>query len=310
MSVFSRVQKRLLRTYFKVFYSAPVQRIFGPKFSTPLDPSAPAIWQTLSDELAREGIAVTTVDELFGTGTFAMLRSWAEEERKSKEKRSLIPGKQFIQYLWADPFPVDFKNPFLVTVLSKHMLSLAETYLGTRPVLYNLTLNVTVPVGSEAAQSSQRWHRDPEDIKLLKMFIYLSPVDEESGPFTYVRQSASGLRWGSVFPARTPEATYPPLGRVEQKVDPSFIQSYAAPAGTVIFANTAGLHKGGHARSRERFMFTAGFHTPVSPWPSRFMYPDGWEGELVSRGLSAHARQAVAPHFRQLSSRLLSMLIE
>ena len=40
--------------------------------------------------------------------------------------------------------------------------------------------------------SSQRWHRDFNDRHLLKAFLYLVDVDEETGPFEYVPRSAPG----------------------------------------------------------------------------------------------------------------------
>ena len=42
---------------------------------------------------------------------------------------------------------------------------------------------------------SQRWHRDFDDSHLLKVFLYLVDVDEQTGPFEFVAGSARG-RYG------------------------------------------------------------------------------------------------------------------
>ena len=40
--------------------------------------------------------------------------------------------------------------------------------------------------------SSQRWHRDYNDERLVKVFIYLTDVDEDTGPLEYVPGSTLG----------------------------------------------------------------------------------------------------------------------
>ena len=74
-----------------------------------------------------------------------------------------------------------------------------------------------MPEGSEAV-SSQRWHRDPEDRKLCKVFIYLNDVDENAGHFTYVKGSHYLGKWGKLFPQKPPKGFYPPSGAVENIV--------------------------------------------------------------------------------------------
>ena len=50
----------------------------------------------------------------------------------------------------------------------------------------------SVPQPADAERvASQRWHRDYDDQHLLKAFLYLVDVDEETGPFEYVPGSAA-----------------------------------------------------------------------------------------------------------------------
>jgi hypothetical protein len=131
-----------------------------------------------------------------------------------------------------------------------------------------MTLNETIPVGDEAPQHSQKWHRDPEEKRQMKTFIYLNDVDSETGPFTYVKRSQFGSPiYGNLFPQELPLGVYPPDGAVEKAVAAEDIISATGKAGTLIFCDTAGLHRGGYAKSKSRMMFT-GFY-PSALWTER-----------------------------------------
>jgi hypothetical protein len=75
------------------------------------------------------------------------------------------------------------------------------------------------PTAPDRVGDSQRWHRDPEDDHIVKMFIYFSDVDEEAGPFEYVRDSAAGGKYGDVFPWGQGHR-YPSAAELEEAVDP------------------------------------------------------------------------------------------
>ena len=99
---------------------------------------------------------------------------------------------------------------------------------------------------------------------MCKFFIYLNDVDETSGPFTYVKGSNLGGRWRNVYPQRPPMGSYPLAGAVDAVVSATDVRPCTGKAGTVIFADTSGLHKGGYATAKERIMFMAGFITSAS----------------------------------------------
>ena len=89
---------------------------------------------------------------------------------------------------------------------------------------------------------SQSWHRDPEDSQIVKVFVYFSDVDEQSGPFEYVW--CSHLNWFDLMPPQ-------PKGYNENPVDvsqipPALFAKVTGGPGTVAFCQTSGLHKGGH----------------------------------------------------------------
>jgi len=110
---------------------------------------------------------------------------------------------------------------------------------------------------------SQRWHRDPEEPRLCKMFVYLNAVDESAGPFIYLPRTTRGREWGHVLPQKLPGGSYPDEKAVSELLKKVEARVMSGPPGTVMFCDTTGLHRGGYATRKERIMFTA-FYT--SPW--------------------------------------------
>jgi hypothetical protein len=87
-------------------------------------------------------------------------------------------------------------------------------------------------------------------------------VDEEAGPFQYVKGSTAGGRYGDLWPWEPLKKGYPPEDLVERNVPESEVMTLTAPAGTIILCDTAGFHRGGFAKSKPRIMSK---HTYVSP---------------------------------------------
>lgn len=230
------------------------------------------VQQRLVEELQRTGIAITHLEDLFpGQPFLADMRASAERLRPHAQPST---KKTFLTQL-LERFPVlTLQDPFVRFALSDEVLGAVNGYLELWSKLYYYTLNITspVPVGEEARQS-QRWHRDPEDRKMCKVFIYLNDVGKEAGPFQYVRGSIRGGRWGRIFGQRPPHGFYPPEGALERIVPPSEVQMCTGRAGTVVFADTSGLHRGGYATGAERMMSTIGFVSEASPRGVFFRLP-------------------------------------
>ena len=169
----------------------------------------------------------------------------------------------------------DLNNPFSQLSLHRTVLDIVNAYIGVCSKILSLTLAVTMPVKKEADPSqSQRWHRDPDDRVMCKMFLYLNDVGETAGPFMYVSQSQYGGRYRHIFPQKLPSGFYPPLGAVERRIPKKDIKVFTGKAGTIVFADTSGLHKGGYATGKERIMFTTSYVSNASLWPPYYTCPD------------------------------------
>ena len=262
-----------IKLYFKVRSIYPIWRWINRDAIRQFKiPQLDSVQKRIVADLDSQGIAVAHIEELFPGAMGDEILSEVESLRD--KERHVQKTKPFLEELITADQQLDPKLSLTEFVLDKKVRNVVNMYLGMRSKYYYYTLNITNPVGQgDKAQKSQRWHRDPEDKKLCKIFIYLSDVDETAGPFTYIIGSAYGMKYGDLFPQRPPIGYYPNDGMVESRVDPRDIKVFTGRKGTIIFCDTAGLHKGGYATQRERLMFTGGYRPATSITPLGVRYP-------------------------------------
>jgi hypothetical protein len=68
--------------------------------------------------------------------------------------------------------------------LARPILDAVSRYLGSVPILSNVSVMVSLPNDSETG--SQLYHLDFGDDQQIKMFVCLDEVDDEHGPFTFL----------------------------------------------------------------------------------------------------------------------------
>src|SRR5262249_12417687 len=84
--------------------------------------------------------------------------------------------------------PVPTLDPSDILVrfaLQPEVLAIANSYFNMLTKLRSYNVWHNFPTHAPPRES-QRWHRDPEDRCVLKMFVYLTDVDEGAGPLSYV----------------------------------------------------------------------------------------------------------------------------
>lgn len=124
--------------------------------------------------------------------------------------------------------------------------------------------NVTA-ADDDPLYDTEIWHRDHEDMKIIKVFMYLSNVDKGTGPFTFIKGTHLQGKMGHIHPAN------PPLGVLidEQQIaeftkpEQSSVIICTGKPGTVIFSDTTGIHKGGRTASEPRTVLVA-FYTSAA----------------------------------------------
>ena len=66
------------------------------------------------------------------------------------------------------------------------VLSIVSGFLGAKPTISLLTAWWSMPHSDGKAEEAERFHRDVDDIRFVKLFCYLTDVDEVSGPHMFV----------------------------------------------------------------------------------------------------------------------------
>ena len=148
---------------------------------------------------------------------------------------------------------------------SRRLLDLANTYLAMWSKLEYVDVWYSVPQPEAAERiSSQRWHRDYNDKHLLKVFLYLVDVDESMGPSSTSPGASPAARTRTRGPgSRSARTTRPRRSsRRGSRRRPS--RRSPAPAGTLLFCNTAGFHRGGFSTTKPRMLATATYSSPAS----------------------------------------------
>ena len=133
-------------------------------------------------------------------------------------------------------------------VNDKRALALATQYLGCTPTLSSIGVRWSL-ARDGAPEGTQVFHRDPDDWRFLKIFIYLTDVDEESGPHAYVRGS-------HLTAGRIRSHPYPPQDLVT-RYGADNIQLVVGPRGTAFIADTWGIHSGHVPRRAPRLILQA-----------------------------------------------------
>lgn len=238
----------------------------------------------VAEDLKRYGIAVVHIDELFPEKNL-----FSELERLARELRlnaKASERKKFLLDLWESNTMLDLHHPYVRFSLAEPVLKIISEYMGVFPKFYYYLLNAALPAEKEQKPvQSQRWHRDPEDKIMCKVFLYLTDVDTGSGPFTYIKGSHYGGKWRHLFSQKPPHGNYPPEGALEKIIPSRDIFVATAKAGTMIFCDTSGLHRGGYAKENERIMFTAGFISKASQWRPQYKIPDDLDRQASSASL-------------------------
>jgi hypothetical protein len=174
-------------------------------------------------------------------------------------------------------------SALLRLALDKKLLEIVSLYLGMWPRLHAIGAWLNFPTSDEAKQS-QLWHRDPEDIRLIKVFIYLGDIDANCGPFSYIPRTQP---FGAKASA-DPEHTHPKRITDEEMRATVPQQDWLActgPAGTMILADTVGFHRGGKPKIGNRILITFTY-TSGTPFTEGSLKLDGmpdWASSDIQR---------------------------
>jgi hypothetical protein len=150
----------------------------------------------------------------------------------------------------AAPYLVELANdPQIVNVLHQ--------YFGCLPLISYLGCWWSYPTEA-GPQQAENFHRDVDDWRFIKLFVYLTDVEAESGPHVYVRGSAGSGQLRNIRRYQD-EEVISTFGR-------QAISMQIAKAGSAFLENTFGLHKGTQVQAGRRLLFQAVYSLHPIPY--------------------------------------------
>ena len=155
------------------------------------------------------------------------------------------------QYLKDIPIEdnLNIDSPFLKFALNPKLLSVVTQYLGVAPILREIKMRYSP--NQEMMGGSQYFHIDKEDLRSIKVFIFISDADGVSGPLTTLSAKASENVIRSI------RGPWQNVGRFQDeevlsRVSSDDIQKIYGPSGTVAFLDvTRCLHFGSRPNLKE-----------------------------------------------------------
>jgi hypothetical protein len=227
----------------------------------------------LAEQLVKNGIAFGPSQNFLTDEGVRALAETAESileiSRSDQVQNTIAKGtsdykKSYLVNLLPWDHEHDVDGPVMRLALDPKLLETVSLYLGLWPRLHAIGAWLNFPTEGDATEA-QLWHRDPEDVRLIKVFIYLNDVGDESGPFSYIRRTHPFSEGAAKIPPHRDSKRI-----TDEEMRRTFPQSTwlscVGPAKTMILADTVGYHRGGKPTKGNRilvtFTYTSG--TPLS----------------------------------------------
>lgn len=166
-------------------------------------------------------------------------------------------------------------STFMQYALEESTLRTVGAYLGFAPYLQSIELIFSKPTG-EALNRTHHFHRDLVDRRIVKIFTYITDVDEDCGPLTVLPLPVMNA---APWPVRTMPG-FLPDEELSPYVDLSKAVQHVGPAGTAFAADTKRLLHMGSRCKRSRLTFVAHYNSGFGYYP-RYPYhrwsPDDYD---------------------------------
>jgi hypothetical protein len=165
--------------------------------------------------------------------------------------------------LASELFAAYFKDEFIRGVVAEY--ENCSTIKG-----FSMAARMSFKEGNQG--SGNGWHRDSAHSSQTKSILYLSDTTAENGPFQYligshtpsafVRGLMKGLYRLDQFRFSEDE-----IARYREQFPEQALETLVGGEGTLIFADTRGLHRGAPMQGNTRYAVTNYFFTRVEPAP-------------------------------------------
>ena len=223
-----------------------------------------------ASQLASDGYAVIT--DLVDTKLLAEVNDSAQKKVEVAERAS---GNQALRHkaFWIRLLDEDMQDgklpissPYVQFATQPAIIQILAKAFGEIPRLDYVLLTLSHHSEKELSYS-QLWHKDHDDVRVIKLFVYLSDVKNDSdGPFTFIPAQISD-KYGYSLKSHRPDDKIFDCGIA----NPDAAKKVIAPALSVFMVETSRcLHMGSRlAPSHTRLLYTATYTTIPCMFPNR-----------------------------------------
>jgi hypothetical protein len=182
----------------------------------------------------------TLLGTLLTPSQLADIRAYLDDKLVAPQGRSLPtfpaqqppPGMRMAEYSLADTLAC----PHLLALAnSAPLVRMAAHYIGCKPTISAIGLRWSYPQTGNG-RGLQGFHRDCDDWRFVKVFVYLTDVDVAAGPHMYVsgsHQEHCSMRLQAYSD-----------DEIAGRYGAARVSSVIGPAGTGFAVDTRGIHKG------------------------------------------------------------------
>lgn len=209
-------------------------------------------------ELRRDGVTFTPWASLSGAQIASALDFLASKplfapgDTEARQHPVLITQADASSFRKLHYTPEDMSQCKELVALANHpqLLAIASSYLGATPTIAAMQAWWTMGHASNAIELARddMFHRDVDDLRFVKMFIYLTDVHSQNGVHSFVPKSHRSTELVKRAPI-TDEQVRRYFGDAGEK-------TFTGPAGTIFLEDTWGIHRQTPAVTGRRCIFS------------------------------------------------------
>ena len=160
-----------------------------------------------------------------------------------------------VQYLTADTLAC---KPLMVLANHPALLATVTQYLGAKPSMASVQAWWTFGEHSVKGQKhyDDVYHRDVDDLRFVKLFVYLTDTTISNGAHSFIKGSHRGTTLTRRGPISDTEA--------QKNFAPEHFSTVTGPPGTVFLEDTWGIHRPLLATTGRRLIFSVLYG--LTPW--------------------------------------------
>ena len=234
-------------------------------------------------DLERDGAAVTSLEALAANGGCTDFDISTARSTLLVLEQELGTSKDYTRQASSAQLAA---RPQLITWgLEERFLAIAENYIGL-PVAYRGAILRRDFADGQKSETRQ-WHRDAEDVRIMKIVVYIDDVDENGGAYCYLPKCYAPKKGIEFVDGRVPDEIMDRLVAKEHYV------KCTGPAGTVVFTDPVSVwHHGDVPENSDRLsaFYAYNSHHPLRP---HYCQPLFATKDLKRAELSARQRAAI-----------------